>query len=91
MQLHDEILREAIEGKQCTPEWTAMQTVRLYQQWSAQGLPHPEALEAARVEMKMIADEALSIRKNRRKNDLVAWYVVMLGVLACVGWWMLWE
>jgi hypothetical protein len=89
--LHDEILQEAIDGKECTPEWAAMQTVRLYRQWSSNGLPHAEALEAARTEMRMIADEALQVRKRRRKNDLAAWCVVILGVLACVGWWLLWE
>ncbi|WP_164821316.1 hypothetical protein [Paenibacillus koleovorans] len=25
-----------------------------------------------------------------RRQTLAAWYVVVLGALACVGWWLLW-
>jgi hypothetical protein len=91
MQLHDEILEQAIDGTKCTREWTTMQTVKLYRQWSNEGLPHHEALEAAKSEMQVITAEALRIRRKRLKNDLAAWFVVVLGVLACVGWWLIWE
>ncbi|TMV49331.1 hypothetical protein FE783_12510 [Paenibacillus mesophilus] len=91
MQLHDEILQEAVTGSKCTPEWAAMQTVKLYRQWSNKGLPHHDALEAAKSEMRVITTEALRLRRKRLKNDLAAWCVVILGVLACMGWWLLWE
>jgi hypothetical protein len=91
MQLHDEILEQAIDGTKCTPEWAAVQTVKLYRQWSNEGLPHHEALEAAKSEMQVITAEALRIRRKRLKHDLAVCFVVALGALASVGWYLLWE
>lgn len=89
MSLREEILREAITGKKCTVNWTAHQTFRLYQEWKRQGLPREDAIIAAKTQMQEIAAEALHIRQKRRRNDLAAWYVIVLGVLACIGWWQL--
>jgi len=90
--LRDEILERAVDGTDCTPEWTALQTIRLYRRWMDQGLHHDEALAAAKWEMQEIAREAMRIRRKKLLRDVVApWCVIVLGGLACVGWWLLWE
>lgn len=92
--IRDEILRDAVEGHKAVPEWVAMQTVRLYQEQVAAGLSDADALATAQREMIGIMNEALEIRrarKQRLKTDLAAWFVVAIGVLACVGWYLLWE
>lgn len=92
MTLREEILKKAVDGEGITPEWVAYQTTRLYRQYQEQGRPHNECLKLARIEMLLIKDEALRIR--RREHFLTAlapWCVVVLGTMACVGWWLLWE
>lgn len=91
MQLRDRILSKAVSGKGCTDQWVALQTLDLYREWIRQGLPHEDALQAAKSEMQSITSEALAIRRKRRRSDLAAWCVVLMGILACVGWWQLWE
>ncbi|PYI57002.1 hypothetical protein DLM86_00710 [Paenibacillus flagellatus] len=90
--VRDDILREAIDGTGCTPEWAALQTIRLFRHYEDAGLSHDDALAAAKVEMQAIAAEALRIRRRERFQTTVApWCVIVLGTMACVGWWALWE
>lgn len=92
MSIREEILAEAISGTGCTPEWAALQTVRLYRRNIADGQQHEVALAAARQEMEEIAAEALRLRREAVWREHIApWCVVVLGALACVGWWYLWE
>jgi hypothetical protein len=91
--LRNEILTEAVEGRKAVPEWVALQTTRLYRYYTRKGFSHNDALAAAQREMMTIMDEALEIRKRRKdqlKTDIAAWCVIVLGVLACIGWWLLW-
>lgn len=90
--LHDEILQEAIDGTGCNEEWVSLQTVRLYRQHTMEGLSHNAAIDAAKQEMQEITAKALRIRRRDQLQAAIApWCVVVLGALACVGWWYLWE
>lgn len=90
--LHDEILQEAVDGIGCNEEWVALQTVRLYRQRTMEGLSHNTAIDAAKQDMQDITTKALQIRRRERLQAEVApWCVIVLGALACVGWWYLWE
>lgn len=89
--LRNEILQEAVAG-QVNPEWVALQMVRLYREHIRAGMSHEKALEAAKREMSNIKDEALRIRKKDVWREQVApWFVIVMGGLACYGWWVWWE
>jgi hypothetical protein len=95
MDLRDEILRDAVEGTKCVPEWVAYQTVRLYREQVAAGLSHDAAVDAAQREMVAIMNDALRIRREQKwdalwRDHIAPWCVVILGALACIGWWLLW-
>lgn len=90
--LRDEILQDAITGTECTEEWVTLQTVRLYRQHTMEGLSHHAAIDAAKQDMQEITAKALRIRRwDRLQAAVASWCVVVLGALACVGWWYLWE
>jgi len=92
VSIRDEILTAAIDGRECTPTWAAEQTIRLYRRNVVDGLPHEDAVAAAKQEMAEIAAEALRQRRNRFIAQHIApWAVVVLGTLACIGWYLLWE
>lgn len=95
MALREEILLKAVEGgPEITPEWVAFQTTRIYRVYRNKGRSHDDSLKMAKLEMLLIKEEALRIRKTdrrKRMTDIAAWCVVILGVLACIGWWLLWE
>ena len=90
----DEILQEAINGTECTPEWVAQQTVKLYREYMEQGYSHDESLLRARREMYALAAEAMQIRRNRKelwKDRIAPWLVILGGIALVIGWWNLWE
>ena len=93
--MREQIVKEAMKGEHITPEWVAMQTVKLYRQNVLQGMSHEEALHMAKQEMKEISGEVISRRKmNAReiwREHIAPWLVIIIGILACIGWWNLWA
>ena len=91
----EKIIAEAVEGADCTPEWVAIQQVRMYRSFMEDGYSHSEALSKAKCEMAKIKDETLKIRKKQRREAIMVefapWFVIILGALAAYGWWQLWE
>lgn len=96
MLARQEILQEAVEGNRTVPDWVAMQTLRLYREQIAAGLPHQEAVAVAQQQMIDILNDADQIRRRQRlerlwRDQIAPWGVIVLGVAACVGWYFLWE
>ena len=99
MNLHEQILKEAIDGRTIDHDWVALQMVLLYRQHLASGLPHEDALKMAKQDMLRIKDEALRIRrrqaikqyKQHGMENFAPWFVIILGIMAAYGWWQMWE
>lgn len=92
MSMREEVLRDTVNVKVPDREWVAGQMVKLYRSYILEGMSDKEAVQRAKEEMEKITGEAIAIRRQRgRSSNIEAWFVIILGALACYGWWILWS